>query len=309
MNSTSKGSRFSSAIFPPIMKLKLLDHKEINFPSGSGIEYHEEKIYLAGDDSGDLLVMNKNWKELSRVQLVHTQEPRIPKNLKPDLEATAILEINKIPRLLILGSGSLDPHRSKALLINLDDLTKEEFQIDVFYERLKNQDVHDLNIEAASVVLGQLVLAHRGNLSNPENYLVVTNMDVWKNQAEEEIHLRRFELPPSLPGFAGVSGMTYSPKNDWLIITLSTEETKDAVADGKIGTSYLGIIENAARKLFRKKIKVDEVINLSEVDARFAGNKIESVCVQSDKEAKVKLHLVADNDNGKTTLFKVRLKE
>jgi hypothetical protein len=291
------------------MKVKLLDHKEISFPSGSGIEFHEEKIYLVGDDAKEILVLNKNWKELDRISVFESSTDRIAKDLKADMEATTIVEINKIPRLLVLGSGSMVPHRNRAFLFNLDDKTREEFPIDIFYNRLKNNGLADLNIESASIILGKLVLGNRGNISSPSNYLITADINVWKDQENEEIRILPFVYPQGSPDFAGLSGMTYSPQNDWLIITLSTENTKDSVNDGKIGDSYLGVIENASSKMVRKKIKIDELINLSDVDDTFRRNKIESVCIQSDKDAKVKLHLVADNDNGQSVLFKIRLKE
>jgi len=143
------------------MKVKLLDHKEISFPSGSGIEFHEEKIYLVGDDAKEILVLNKNWKELDRISVFESSTDRIAKDLKADMEATTIVEINKIPRLLVLGSGSMVPHRNRAFLFNLDDKTREEFPIDIFYNRLKNNGLADLNIESASIILGKLVLGNR----------------------------------------------------------------------------------------------------------------------------------------------------
>lgn len=106
-----------------------------------------------------------------------------------------------------------------------------------------------------------------------------------------------------------LSGLTYSYKNDWLIFTSSTEDTDNAIDDGSIGDSYLGIIENASRKIGRKRIKVNALFNLSKLNRKFKGQKIESVCIQADKERRLKLHLVADNDKGDSYLFKIRLKE
>ena len=290
------------------MKIKFQDFKELkNFPSGSGIECFGEKVYLVGDDAKDILVMDKSWKKLDTIPLFVSAESRIPKKIKADLEATTIIEVNSIPRMLVLGSGSKEP-RNKALLINLDDNSKEEFEIAEYYSRLKSAGIKMLNIESAVVILDKLLLGNRGNKTTPENHLVLTDTDFWRHQSTAAITTSIFELPVGTKPMAGLSGMAYSHLNDWLIATMSTELTDNPVDDGPIGDSYLAIVENASRKISHKRMRVNELINLREADKVFRGYKIESVCIQSEKEGSLKLQLVADNDTGSSYLFKVRLK-
>lgn len=289
------------------MKLKLLDFKELkNFPSGSGIEYFNEKIYLASDDAKEILVMDKKWKKLDTIQLFKSSEARIPKKIKADLEATTTFEMNGIPRLLVLGSGSKDT-RCKAILLNLDDNSKEEMDISVFYKRLSSV-LPVVNIECAAVVLGKLILGNRGNKSAPDTQIIVTDIDFWKHQDTVDIFVSKLDLPSTKQPL-GLSGMTYSHQNDWLLATLSSEDTSNAVDDGPVGDSYLVVIENASRKVSRKKININDFINLPEANKYFKGYKIESVCIQSEKNGRAKIQLVADNDTGSTYLFKVRIKE
>jgi len=291
------------------MKVKLLGIKELkDFPSGSAIEYFDEKVYLAGDDAKEVLVMNKRWKELSRIPLFISEDERLAKAIKPDLEASTLIEVNKIPRLLLLGSGSEAQFRNKAVLVNLDDNTHEEFDTKVFYNRIKEAGIQSLNIESAAIVLGEMIMSSRGNSSFPENYAIVTSHEFWKDEQRAPLSVLRFELPEKPKKFIGVSGMTYSSLNDWLILTFSTEETPNAMDDGPIGDSYLGIAENAASKMTRKKIKVNHLINLAEADEKFKGHKIESVCIQSEKSDQLKIQMVADNDKGVSYLFKARVK-
>ena len=288
------------------MKIKILDFKELkSFPSGSGIECFGDNIYLAGDDSRDILVMDKKWKKLDTIPLSDSGESRIPKKTKTDFEATTIVEINRIPRLLVMGSGSKEP-RNKAVLVNLDDHSREEFGIEIFYERLKTV-LPAINIESASVVLGKLLIGNRGSKGNPDNQLVVTDIDFWKNQEAAGITMTKLDLPGKPKNPVGLSGMDYSHLNDWLLVTLSTE-TENKSGDKSIGDSYLAIIENASRKILHKKMKVNELVNLSDVDKAFRGHKIESVCIQSEKSGRLKLQLVADDDDGKSYLFKIRVK-
>ena len=60
-----------------------------------------------------------------------------------------------------------------------------------------------------------------------------------------------------------------------LIMTVSTEDTKNNYDDGAIGKSYLWIINNISTKLNNKTIKRDRVIDLEYIDSRFKGQKIE----------------------------------
>lgn len=294
------------------MKLTLTDFKVLSsFPSGSGIEYHDEKVFLVGDDAKEVLVMSKSWKELERIPLFESADERIPKKIKSDLEATTVVVVNSIPRLLILGSGSKEQHRNKAILLDLDSYLKDEFDMTVFYERIRAAGITDLNIEsAATLEEGHIILGNRGHKKNPGNHLIITKNTFWKHQADAELEI----LPIKFPGkenklkLAGISGLTYSALNDWLLFTASTEDTDNAVDDGAIGDSYLGIIENASRKIGRKDMKVNEFIPLREAEKSLKGYKIESVCIQSEKNGRLKLQLVADNDDGVSSLFKVRLK-
>lgn len=294
------------------MKLTLTDFKELSsFPSGSGIEFHDEKVFVVGDDAKEILVMNKRWKELERIPLFESTEQRIPKKIKSDLEATTVVLVNSIPRLLILGSGSQEEHRNKAVLLDLDSYLKDEFDMTVFYNRIKAAGITDLNIEsAATLVEDYIVLGNRGTGKNPDNHLIFTRNNFWKHQAEAELEI----LPIKFPGKdnklkqAGISGLAYSTVNDWLVFTASTELTNNPVDDGPIGDSFLGIIENASRKIGRKDMKVNEYLNLGEAEKSLKGYKMESVCIQSEKNERLKLQLVADNDNGISCLFKVRIK-
>ena len=291
------------------MDIKLLDYKELKtFPSGSGIEFFDDKVYLVGDDATNIIVKSKKWKMEKKIHLFDSPAERIPKLIKSDLEATTIVYSGKTPKLLMLGSGSRQEYRNKAVLLDLNTSTTEEFDLHIFYNRLKEQGVYDLNIEGAAAVEDNILLCNRGNKSNPSNCIIVTSKEFWKNQADADIMVLRIEIEQPEGKFIGISGLTYSEANDWLLFTTSTEETFNPIDDGEISDSYLGIIENVKRKIGRKKMKVNELISLPKADKIFRGNKIESLCIQRDKENNLKLHLISDNDLGHSALFKIRLR-
>ena len=292
----------------PLMNIRLIDYKEItDFPSGSALEFFNDRLYVAGDDAKQLLVLNKRWKELERINLFEHTSYRIPKDEKTDLESSIRLSDNKHPELFLLGSGS-GAQRNKGLLVNVENGQKEEKNLDVFYDRIRKSGIKELNIEAAALVKEYAIFCNRGNLTNRDNHLIITKADFWKNQDAVDLIVLKMELPLNSQHVIGISGLTYSPKNDWLIFTASTEVTQNAYDDGEIGESYLGIIENASRKIGRKSMKVNGILPLSQFHQSFAKKKVESLCIQRDKYNRLKLHLVADNDTGVTYLFKIRLK-
>jgi hypothetical protein len=286
------------------MKLKLLEYKDLpDIPAGSNLEFYNDHVYLVDDDASDMVIMNKKWQVESTNKLLLNGDANPVPKYKSDFEATTIVDINSIPRLLVLGFDAKD-NKHKAVLVNLDNLTKEEFDITEFYNRLKAQ-VGVINIESAAVVLGKLVLCNRDHKRAPENHIIVTDMDFWKHQDMAEITTISFDLPETTKEVVGLSGLTYSYKNDWLVATLLTENGNGT---GAAGDSYLAVIENASRKVVRKKMKVNALFHLTETDKSFAGYNIQSVGIRTEKSQRLKLQLLADNNAGVNAVFTVRLK-
>ncbi len=290
------------------MKLELLKFTEVdNYPSGSAIEFHEGAIYLAGDDARDILVMNRKWKNRRLIPLIQSAKKRLPKKAKLDLEAMSVIRVADQPQLLILGSGSAPP-RNRAILVNLKDHAIATIDVAPFYERLLNSGVPALNIEGATTVGERLVLANRGNKSQPVNHLIITTTDFYNSQDTAPLQVIRIELPAAGES-SRISGLAYSVRHDCLLYTLSTEDIANTLDDGPIGKSYLGKVDNLLQKIGPEKtsLQLDELLDLSVADKAFAGYKVESVCIQSEKNHSMKIHLAADNDTGVSYLFKARL--
>jgi hypothetical protein len=91
-------------------------------------------------------------------------------------------------------------------------------------------------------------------------------------------------------------------------MSVSTENTVNSYDDGTIGKSYLWIINDiSSGKKRYLALNPDRIIDLEEIDERFKGHKIESVCIISENRKQMELVLSADDDKGKTTLFKLLL--
>jgi len=289
------------------MQLDLIDYKELDtFPSGSGIDFFDDKIYIVGDDAASVLVTNKRWKTLQEIKLFESNQKRIPKKQKADLEATTMLQLDNENYLLVMGSGSKEP-RNRGILMDVKTEKIKEIDCAVFYERLKASGISHLNIEGAVQVHEFLVFSNRANNENPVNQLIITSPDFFRRQADVPVDFLNVDLS-DYEGVIGISGLTYSYTHDQLIFTTSIEDTANSYDDGPIGKSYIGIVENGYRKIWRHKMKVNELIDLPGTHKEFRGHKVESVCIQSEKNRSIKMHMVADNDTGESFLFKVRLR-
>lgn len=286
-------------------KIKTLN----DYPSGSGITFLKDRIYLIGDDATGLLITDTAFNVVDSIKLFESQQKRIPKELKQDLEAATVVSINRTQEILLVGSGSLSPFRNYGWLI--DPSTKQKTQIDIkaFYTRLKAAGIDALNIEGIVAIPGGIVLASRGNRSFAANYLIITALNFWSNQDSADFKIIKVGSNSDTSFFNGVSGLEYSKLSDQLLLTVTTENTGSATADGAIGKSYLWIINNISAKKNMIAINPNKVIDLEKEDEKFKGHKIESACIIFENKKEMQLALVADDDNGASVLFKITLKK
>jgi hypothetical protein len=277
-----------------------------NFPSGSAIEFYQNKLYLIGDDATQILILNPDYKRVDSINLFKGNY-RISKNKKVDLESSAIVVIKDQPHFFLLGSSST-PKREKLLLFpaSLSPNIKS-INIKRFNNRVTNAGVKDLNYEGLATVNEKLVLSNRGHINKPLNQFIITELNFYDNQKDVEINVIDINLDKASKSFVGISGLTYVPAKDLLLFTASTESTINTYDDGEIEDSYLGWISNFSTKLNLNEIAPDGFINLAENNQSFKKQKVESVCVQEVQGNTLILHLIADNDNGRSTLFKMRL--
>ncbi len=277
-----------------------------NYPSASGIEYFNNKFYIIGDDANYLLVLDDSLKQTDAVPFYSFTEKRIPKALKPDLEAITLLPDSN---LLIVGSGSAIPVRNTAWLFKPATKQKDSIRLDTFYSRLSLYGVKEINIEGIAHIPGHIILVNRGSKGYPKNQLIITKNNFWKNQSLVDIHSLLTSPGTDTAAFSGVSGLAYAPQSDALVMTVSTEDTRNAMEDGAIGKSYIWIIKNISSKRKWKAANPDIIIDLNKTDKQFEGEKIESVCITKETGKHLDLVLAADNDNGSSTLFRITVRK
>lgn len=280
------------------------------FPSGSSINFYEGKLYLIGDDANHVLVLDTDYSAIESIQLFDHPGKRIPKSEKTDMEASAIVNLNGVPNLLILGSSS-EEIRKKMMLVPLRfsgayGMLPLTYAIEDFISRVKVKGNLNPNIEGMTSVGEKIVLANRGNQTSRENHIIITDPFFWENP-DSSFSIFPLILPVTREEFIGVSGLCYMRPSDILWLTFSMEETGNAYDDGPIGDSYLGWICNVSKKLNDSEWGVDGLINLRETSNEFTNEKIEGLCIEFTHKTQPVMHMVSDNDDGESKLFKLMI--
>jgi len=280
------------------------------YPSGSSISYFQNKFYLIGDDANTIMILDDHYGKLDSIRLFDHPGKRIPKAEKVDFETSLVVNIDGSTNLLVLGSGSSE-NRRKGLIMPLENnhntdpgYLPKQLDLAEFTSRLTRKIRGSLNIEGSALVGKNLILSNRANKAYPENSLIITTPGFWKDQARASIRILMLDLPRS-SGILGISELCYVESHDMLLITLTSEQTNNAIDDGPIGDSYIGWVKNITRKTNRQRLSLDGLLNLSRANENFKGEKIEGLCVSAIKANSFTLHMISDNDQGQTRLFTV----
>ena len=279
-----------------------------DFPSGSSMEIFNNNIILIGDDATKVIILDLSYQVKNTIIIDSSTVKRIAKDIKPDYEASTIIEVNGVSTLIAFGSGSTNK-RKNVLLIPLPVSAQRSFTIvdtTELYEKILETGLKNINIEGAASINQQFVLSNRANQQQPFNSFIIFNKNTFDNPSSGSIKICKIILP-SGKLIVGVSGLCYVPSKDLLLFTASTEETVNTYDDGEIGDSFIGIISNASTAVNADEVEVKTLINLSDKIAEFKKQKIEGIAVESVTGNNLIIHLVADNDNGSSRLFKLTL--
>lgn len=285
------------------MKINLLRKEVIDYPSGSAIEYHNDILYVIGDDVNYILCLDQQWNPLKKITLFDFKDRRIPKPDKPDLECAAVMN----DQMYVLGSGSRSPQRDVAFLVALSSDAVKKININSFYSLFRDKQlIKEMNIEGFAACKDKLLFFNRGNTQYP-NQLIISDQKVLKKQFPD-----RFKVMPVQCGNIeniplGISGACYDAMNDILLLTASGEDTNNAYDDGAIAGSAILVVQNAYKKLDDEILTADEVFLLGENHPEFTQQKIESICITKQQDKNYTCVLVADNDDGNSTLFEVEI--
>jgi len=284
--------------------------KTLSYPSASAVEYVNGKLYIMGDDATQMLVLDTNFYVVDSIKLFDYPEKRIPKSIKHDIESM-LLSTKDSNELILISSGSISPYRDSIWIVDIKSKKKESKALTYYYKAAKSKGIKELNIEGAVMTKDEFIVANRGHLGWPENHLIISP---WFLPEAATMGVIPIRYSSDSSTFQGVSSLTYSNLNDALIMTASTEQTASTTEDGAIGKSYIWIITKFSNLILtpeqalNPEFKPDIIIDLEKIDPIFKGHKIESATILYESKESLRVVLVADNDNGSSSILKLTIK-
>jgi hypothetical protein len=292
-----------------ISKTHFLPH----IPSASGVEVLQNTIYIIGDDSSWLYVLNINAQLTERIALFDSPDlinGRISKKAKPDFEALTLLPVGSSQQLLVAGSGSKSPERDNGYLINVHTSNIRPVSLTGLYNQLRQQpDVigaGKLNIEGIAANHEQIIFIQRGNVTGNNVLISYPAEDLYNYLTAKSVHaplpvVQPYVLPRLLELQSGFSGITFIPGTSQLLFTASVEDTANEIDDGEIMGSYIGLID-----LHNPENTKSHLITFE--GSTYPG-KIESIAVQGvDISGHIRAVAVTDSDQGGSELLFLDIK-
>lgn len=277
-----------------------------SLPGASGIGMQQGNFWIIGDDARTCMLFDKNFDLKDTVSIpsmlgIRSNNGRVPKDLKADLEALVVVNDFEV---LALGSGSRPTREIAVRISGKGSYSIEEFTLHKFYQSLRSlaemKNV-ELNIEAAAILGDYLYLFNRTNGLMVSLHYRDFMHHITEGAPLPKLNVRKLNLPVFNGIKAGISGASFDRGSGRLIITASLELTNDAYNDGEILGSYIGSISVPDLEDEEGEIIWTEIPNDGEV------MKIESVEVVEyhEKDGYYDLVMTVDNDNGRSHVLRV----
>lgn len=292
---------------PPAQMLVIEEEKLLDsIPSASGIVIANDTAWIVGDDATSVYRINlTNWEQYKiPLRGFSSEQYRLPKPKKHDLECANLISYNNKQYLLAFGSGTLEPYRDSVLLLNIkDDTDQQLISVQPFYKELQRVTATDStqwNIEGSTLAGDSLIICNRGS-----NVLISFHADslmhylLFAGTPVPAIDFHKANLPQIEGKEARLSGMC-TIDDTHLLFTASVEDTPNWVKDGPILGSFIGVYS-----LKEKKVIVSHLLKNKQGEA--AKEKLESIDILNKKGGTITCIAVADNDNGTSRLFRVTL--
>jgi hypothetical protein len=290
----------------PLTMLIEKEHLLDSLPSASGIAIDGDSAWIVGDDATGVYRLSLLNYDQHKIPLhgFSSDQYRLPKPIKHDLECASLIKWNNKQYLLAFGSGSLAPFRDSILLLNTAEPADQQIiPVQQFYKELQQltgTDSTQWNIEGSTLAGDTLIICNRGN-----NLIIRLNADdlmrylLFAGSPIPAIGFQRATLPQIDGKEARLSGVC-TLNDTQLLFSASVEDTPDWIKDGPILGSFIGIYS-------LKENKVLVSYPLINKDGVVLKEKIESIDMVSNKAGTITCIAVADNDDGTSRLFKLKL--
>jgi hypothetical protein len=287
--------------------------------AASGIAWVNDYFAIVQDDANFIALVDSISEKVTSITLPEGEgckryfdDVRGNKKFKMDLESCALIPQENQEWLITFGSGS-NPFREKIVILKdlMDNARPEVFQASTLYAALRSAEEFagsEMNIEGA-VFLGEKIrLFNRGNGASSEKLTPVNaSCDIdWPSLYNYLLNPE--EKPPLIEnvvrydlGFfddlpLGFTDATTSKGK--LFFSAAAEDSPDAVTDGRIAGSVLGIIDG------ENKIHWTELIDKK--GNRFCG-KVEGLTFLENDSKRVFVVVDQDSPDEPSQLCEVEL--
>lgn len=297
-------------------------HAYPHIPSASGMEVAGNRLYVIGDDSPWLYILNlSTLQQVGQIRLFASGDfgsGRIPKALKPDLECLTLLPIAGRDHLAAFGSGSA-PNRARCYTLLLPGTNQKPAQVrphslQHLYAALQaDPDLlgpEVLNLEGAAVTASQLLLFQRAAKGGPNLVLVFRQQEFAAYLSGTRKTLPAYQsIPFQLPQLEGISarfsGATVHENR--LFFSASVENTDDAILDGEVLGSYIGWVDLDELQAGAGPLKPHTVLVRNQQGEPYRG-KVESlVILDSPRAHTFRALAITDNDQGQSELLELEV--
>ena len=283
------------------MKAIILQQRSLEgVPSASGLSATDGGFFVVGDDSPLLFKVDAQGNVLERTQIFASEEERIPKAIKPDIESIA--RLGQDDGMLLFGSGSKIPRRAGIVWIKPFEMA-QHFDASAFYLAIIDAcgiTLDDLNIEGAACDGWTLHLLNRGGNHRVSLQAGDLVRFLLGDGPVPSITCQAYTLPSVGGHPAGFSGAAFDSGSGRLIFCASIEATDNWIDDGQVLGSYVGWIDLADAS---GQVHITPV--LDQAGATYLG-KIEAVeVVQRISPTHLELVAVTDDDGGGSEFLRI----
>ena len=231
------------------------------------------------------------------------------KHLKPDLEVACPADVDGMPGVLLLGSGS-SPRRMRGVLVRLEGerLVVHAAALEPVYRRVAERlglAMDDLNLEGASRHGDTLRWFNRGNLAAqvpsgsvdvPVEGLVAALLGRADAGAPPIERPRRYQLGEVEGVGLAVTDAIALPDGR-VLVSAAAEDTPNAVDDGPVVATALALLDGDS---------VVDVAPIPEVDGLV--HKVEGLALRDVRGAEIRLLAVVDADDPETPSAEIDLR-